>query len=515
MAVCADTLTYPKIPLHILRVVYAGGLFMEKFDLYKDMQLRTGGEIYAGIVGPVRTGKSTFARKFVESLVLPELTDAQRNMTRDAMPSSASGRTVTTVEPKFIPREAVSLAVGDGTDMKVRIVDCVGFLVPGAEGVEENGHPRLVQTPWQEQPVPFSEAARMGTQKVIREHATIALIVTTDGSFGELPRAAFLDAERETITELQRIGKPFLVIVNSARPSGEEAKATAAYLQQTYGIAPVILNCEQMDKNDLYRVFEQFLLEFPLTRVAFQIPKWVEMLEDTHWLKKELFEVAKQAMQKWNTVRDLAGGDLELSSQYIKRTKLEQMDFSTGSAEVIIWMQEPLYYQVLSEMTGTKIESEYQLISIVREMAKRKKEYDTVSTAVEAVRQTGYGVIAPQKEEIRMEEPQVMKQGSRYGVKIRATSPSVHLIRADIETEIAPIVGSEQQAKDLIEYMKQNEQEDGMWNTLIFGKSVEQMIEEGIQSRLSAIGEESQLKLQDTMKRIVNESKGRIICIIL
>ena len=488
---------------------------MEKFDLYKDIQGRTGGEIYAGIVGPVRTGKSTFARKFVEFLVLPELTDAERAMTRDAMPSSASGRMVTTVEPKFIPREAVSVPVGDGTDMKVRMVDCVGFLVPGAEGVEENGLPRMVQTPWQEQPVPFPDAARLGTQKVIREHATIALIVTTDGSFGELPRTAFVEAEREAITELQRIGKPFLVIVNSAQPSGAGAKATAAYLQQTYGITSMLLNCEQMDKNDLYRIFEQFLLEFPLTKVAFQIPKWVEMLEDAHWLKKELFEAAKQTLKRLNTVRDVTDGRLALSSKYIKRTKLEQMNLSDGSAEVTVWMQEPLYYQVLSEMTGTEIQSEYQLISIVREMAKRKKEYDTVATAVEAVRQTGYGVITPQREEIHMEEPQVMKQGSRYGVKIRAASPSVHLIRADIETEIAPIVGSEQQAKDLIEYMKQNEQEGGMWNTLIFGKSVEQMIEEGIHSRLSSIGEESQQKLQDMMKRIVNESKGRIICIIL
>lgn len=488
---------------------------MEKFDLYKDIQRRTGGEIYAGIVGPVRTGKSTFARKFVEYLVLPELTDAKRSMTKDAMPLSASGRTVTTVEPKFIPREAVPLSVGDGTDMKVRIVDCVGFLVPGAEGIEENGVPRMVKTPWQEQPVSLPEAARLGTQKVIREHATVALIVTTDGSFGELPRSAFLDAERESITELLRIGKPFLVIVNSANPRGEAARETAGYLQQTYGITPMLLNCEQMEKSDLYRVFEQFLLEFPLTKISFQIPGWVEMLENTHWLKKELFETVRQAMQKLKTVRDVTTDGQILASQYIKQTKLEQMELSDGSAAVTVWMQEPLYYQVLSEMTGAEIQSEYQLISIVREMAQRKKEYEQVAAAVEAVRQTGYGVIAPQREEIRVENPQVMKQGSRYGVKIRAASPSIHLIRADIETEIAPIVGSEQQAKDLIEYMKQNGQEDGMWNTLIFGKSVEQMIEEGIRTRLASIGEESQQKLQDTMKRIVNESRGRIICIIL
>lgn len=489
---------------------------MEKFDLYKDIQQRTGGEIYAGIVGPVRTGKSTFARKFVEHLVLPELEDAERDMTKDAMPSSASGRTVTTVEPKFIPRDAVSVEVGDGTVMKVRIVDCVGFPVPGVEGMEENGAPRLVKTPWMEQPVPFQEAARIGTQKVIRDHATIGIVVTTDGSFGDLPRGSFLDAEREAILELQKIGKPFLVIVNSAKPYSEDAKAAADTLRQTYGVVPMILNCEQMGRNEIYAVFEQFLLEFPLTRIVFQIPKWVETLENSHWLKQDLFAAVKKSMQELNTVRDMYTGTSELSSQYIKRTKVEHVDLANGCAEVTVLIQDPLYYQILSEMTGTEIQSEYQLISIVREMSKLKKEYDSVASAVEAVRQTGYGVIAPQKNEIRMEEPTVMKQGSRYGVKIRAASPSIHLIRADIETEIAPIVGSEAQAQDLIAYMKANEQtEDGMWNTLIFGKSVEQMVEEGIRSKLSSIGEESQQRLQDTMKRIVNESKGKIICIII
>lgn len=489
---------------------------MEKFDLYKDIQRRTGGEIYAGIVGPVRTGKSTFARKFVEHLVLPEQKDAERTMTQDAMPSSASGRTVTTVEPKFIPREAVGLEVGDGTSVKLRIVDCVGFLVPGAEGTEENGKPRMVKTPWVEQPLPFQEAARIGTQKVIRDHATIGIVVTTDGSFGDLPRESFLDAEREAITELQKIGKPFLVIVNSARTYGEEAKAVAQSLHQQYGVTPMVQNCEQMGRNEIFAIFEQFLLEFPLTRVVFQVPRWVETLEHSHWLKQDLFGAVKQVMQALSTVRDMYGDGFALSSQYIKKTKLEHVDLSTGSAEVTVVLQDPLYYQILSEMTGTELKSEYQLISIVREMSRLKKEYDAVSQAVDMVRRTGYGVIAPQKEEIRIEEPTVMKQGSRFGVKIRASSPSIHLIRADIETEIAPIVGSEAQAQDLINYMKENGQtEEGMWNTLIFGKSVEQMVDEGIRTKLTSIGEESQQKLQDTMKRIVNESKGKIICIII
>ena len=502
-------------PAYIV-VVYAGGLFMEKFDLYKDIQMRTGGEIYVGIVGPVRTGKSTFVRKFMEHLVLPQLEDSQKAMTQDEMPASASGRTVTTVEPKFVPRKAVSLEVGDGTAMHVRLVDCVGFLVPGAEGTEESGTPRMVKTPWSEQPIEFPEAARIGTQKVITDHATIGVVVTTDGTFGELPRSSFLEAEKETIRQLTQIGKPFLVIVNSAKPYSEEAKTTAEYIRATYGVSCMILNCEQIGAKELHEVFEQFLLEFPLTRVVFQIPKWAETLENNHWLKQDLFEHARKAMQRLHSVRDVYGGDVTFESKYVRKTKVENVDLSSGSAEVALHLEEPLYYEILSEMTGADIRSEYQLISIVREMSKLKREYESVASAVASVKQTGYGVISPGRDEIRMEEPVVIRQGNRYGVKIRATSPSIHLIRADIETEISPIVGSQSQAEDLITYMKTSgEKEDGPGNTLIFGKSIDQMVEEGIQSKLASIGEESQQKLQDAMKRIVNHSRNRLICIII
>ena len=489
---------------------------MEKFDLYKDIQMRTGGEIYVGIVGPVRTGKSTFVRKFVEHLVLPELKDNARRQAQDEMPSSASGRMVTTVEPKFIPRTAASIEVGDGTVMKVRLVDCVGFLVPGAEGTQENGVARMVKTPWQEAPIPFQEAAKTGTQKVISDHATIGIVVTTDGSFGELGRSSFLEAEKEAILQLKQLGKPFLVIVNSSRPYSEEAKTTAEYLKKTYGVSCMILNCEQMGKNEIYQVFEQFLLEFPLTRVVFQIPKWAETLENSHWLKQELFDSVRKYMNGLHTVRDIYSGTSLLESQYIKKSKVENVDLSRGEAEVTVLMQESLYYRILSEMTGTDIHSEYQLISIIRELSRLKQEYETVESAILAVRQTGYGMITPKKEEITMEEPVIIRQGNKYGVRIRATSPSIHLIRAEIETEFAPIVGNEAQAQDLITYMKDSRSDqEGAWNTLIFGKSVEQMVEEGIRAKLSQISEESQQKLQDTMKRIVNESRGKLICIII
>lgn len=486
---------------------------MEKFDLYKDIQMRTGGEIYVGIVGPVRTGKSTFVRKFVEHLVLPELKDQKRTLAKDEMPSSASGKMVTTVEPKFVPREAAQIDVGDGSVMKIRLVDCVGFMVPGAEGAQVDGQPRMIKTPWQEEPMEFSDAARIGTQKVISDHATIGIVITTDGSFGELPRSSFLEAEREAIVQLKKLGKPFLVIVNSAKPYSQEAKETAESITQNYGVFCMIQNCEQMGRNELNSIFEQFLLEFPLRRVVFQIPKWAETLDNTHWLKQELFQKVKTCMQSLHTVRDLYENDMIPDCAYIKKAKVEQVDLSNGDAEILVSMQDALYYTILSEMTGTEIKSEYQLISLVREMSHLKQEYQAVASAVASVKQTGYGVITPTRQEIQMEEPVVIRQGNKYGVKIKAVSPSIHLIKAEIETEIAPVVGSEEQANDLISYMKEKgNDEDG--GALIFGKSVEQLVEDGIQTRLSLIGEECQQNLQNTMKKIVNDSKGRIICII-
>ncbi|MCD8398222.1 MAG: stage IV sporulation protein A [Lachnospiraceae bacterium] len=489
---------------------------MEKFDLYKDIRMRTNGEIYVGIVGPVRTGKSTFVRKFVEQLVLPELNGHDRTAARDEMPASASGKMVTTVEPKFIPKEAARLSAGDGTTMAIRLVDCVGFPVPGAEGLEEDGKPRLVKTPWQEQPMPFEEAARIGTQKVISDHATVGLVITTDGSFGELPRESFLEAEKESILKLRQMGKPFVVIVNSALPSSEQAKAVASQISSAYSVRTLVLNCEQMRQTEIWQVFEQLLPEFPLTRVIFHIPKWVETLQPDHWLKQSLFASARTTMQGMHTLSDVSRAELFPDNPYVKRAKLDHEDFALGSAEIVVSLQDSLYYEILSEMTGADIRSEYQLISLVSEMAAKKVQYEAVAEALESVRRTGYGVIAPQKEEIRMQEPVVVRQGNRFGVKITAEAPSIHLLRADVVTEVAPIVGSEEQAKDLIAYMKQNENtEDGVFHTLIFGKSVEQLVDDGIRSKLGSVNEECQTKLQNAMKRIVNESKGRIIFILL
>ncbi|MDD6615003.1 MAG: stage IV sporulation protein A [Lachnospiraceae bacterium] len=489
---------------------------MEKFDLYRDIQARTGGEIYVGIVGPVRTGKSTFIRKFMEQLVLPVLPEQERERATDELPASATGKIVTTVEPKFIPREAVTVPVGEGAEMRIRMVDCVGFPVPGAEGMEENGAPRMVHTPWSETPMSFQEAARTGTRKVIHEHATVGIVITTDGSFGDLPRQSFLKAEKETIEELQAIGKPFLLLINSASPEGKEAKETAAYMKNTYGRKSLVLNCEKLKKEDINNIFEQLLMEFPVTKVAFQIPRWMETLECSHWLKQELFRAVQESMQKLRIVRDLFHSDFLVPGDHIKKAKLEHADLSTGSAEVSLQVEDSLYYRILSEMTGTEIKSEYQLISMIREMAGLKKEYESVADAITEVKQKGYGMITPARDEIHLEEPVLIHQGNKYGVKIKAVSPSIHLIRAEIETELSPIVGSESQAQDLITYIRTNsETQEGAWNTLIFGKSMAQMVDDGIRAKLSVIGEDTQQKLQNTMKRIVNSSGGRLICIII
>ncbi|MCC8106593.1 MAG: stage IV sporulation protein A [Clostridiales bacterium] len=484
---------------------------MEQFDLYRDIRTRTNGEIYVGIVGPVRTGKSTFARKFIEQIVLPALEEPMKTAARDEMPASASGKTITTVEPKFIPQKAVTMPVSDGSTMAVRLVDCVGFPVPGAEGTTEDGSPRMVKTPWREEPIPLAQAARIGTERVIEEHATIGIVVTTDGSFGELSGEQFLEAEKQAITQLKQIGKPFLVIVNSSRADSDAAKSAVQRISASYGVSARAYDCERLTAEELRQILAECLLEFPLVRVAFRIPGWIEMLSSEHWLKQSLFDTVKKAMSGLHTVRDIEKADFAGGNPNVKRVKTDHTDLSDGSAEVILTFQDSLYYEILSEMTGADIHSEYQLISLIGEISAKKKEYDSIAEALHAARQTGYGVISPQMDEITIREPSVIRQGNRYGVRITAEAPSIHLLRTEVITELSPIVGSEAQAKDLIAYIKENENtEDGAWSTLIFGKSIEQMVEDGIRLKLDSVSEECQSKLQNAMKRIVNESKGRL-----
>jgi stage IV sporulation protein A len=487
------------------------------YDLYKDIQIRTGGEIYLGVVGPVRTGKSTFIKRFMNLLVLPFMEDEhEKERAQDEMPQSAGGRTITTTEPKFIPKEAAHIRLGSDIDVDVRLIDCVGYMVDGASGHLEEQEERMVKTPWSVEEIPFTKAAEIGTRKVIRDHSTIGIVVTCDGSFGELPRESFLEAEERTIRELKELGKPFLVLLNSAKPYADETRALADEISDKYQVTVMPVNCEQLKREDINHIMENVLYEFPLTMIEFYMPKWVEMLPCEHKVKQDLILQIKQLMNRLNHIRDISGGGLQLESEYIRKCKLDGISMSDGCVRVVLDVDDRYYYEMLSDLVGENIESEYQLLSTLRDMARMKKEYTKVLHAMEAVRYKGYGVVMPDREEIVLAKPELIKQGNKFGVKIKAESPSIHLIKATIETEISPIVGTEEQAQDLIRYISDTgTNEEGIWETNIFGKTVEQLVNDGITGKISMINEESQIKLQETMQKIVNDLNGGMVCIII
>lgn len=487
------------------------------YDLYKDIQIRTGGEIYLGVVGPVRTGKSTFIKRFMNLLVLPFIEDAhEKERAQDEMPQSAGGRTITTTEPKFIPKEAAHIHLGSDIDVQMRLIDCVGYMVEGASGHLEKESERMVKTPWSVEEIPFTKAAEIGTRKVIRDHSTIGVVVTCDGSFGELKRESFLEAEERTIRELQELGKPFIVLLNSAKPYAEETRMLADEISKTYQVTVMPVNCEQLRREDINHIMENVLYEFPLTMIEFYMPKWVEMLPYDHKVKQDLICQVKELMSSLNHVRDLSGSSLKMESEYIRKCKLDSIRMSDGCVRIMLDVDDRYYYEMLSELVGERIESEYQLLSTLRDMARMKREYTKVLHAMEAVRHKGYGVVMPDREEIVLEKPELIRQGNKFGVKIKAESPSIHLIKATIETEISPIVGTEEQAQDLIRYITDTgTNEEGIWETNIFGKTVEQLVNDGITGKISMINEESQIKLQETMQKIVNDLNGGMVCIII
>ena len=488
-----------------------------EYDLYKDIQIRCGGEIYIGVVGPVRTGKSTFIKRFMDLMVLPGMEDGyEKERVTDELPQSAGGKTITTTEPKFIPKEAALVTMGEGVEAKVRLIDCVGYMVDGAGGHMENGEERMVKTPWSTEEIPFTMAAEMGTRKVITDHSTIGIVVTCDGSFGEIKRENDLPAEERTIKELKKMNKPFIVLVNSVRPYSEEAIKQAREIGEKYNVTAMPVNCEQLKKEDINQILEKILYEFPLAMMEFYMPKWVEMLPAIHPLKTDLVSKVKDMMKKYNCIRDVVNQPVELKSDFIKKCKTDSVSMSEGCVRVWLEIDDSYYYEMLSELVGENIKNEYQLMSTLKEMAKMKKEYVKVLHAVNAVRQKGYGVVMPDRDEIRLDKPELIRHGNKFGVKIKAESPSIHMIRANIETEISPIVGSEDQAKDLIRYISDSDSgEEGIWETNIFGKTVEQLVNDGITGKLTMIGDESQMKLQETMQKIVNDSNGGMVCIII
>lgn len=494
----------------------------KEYNLYRDIRNRTNGEVYLGVVGPVRTGKSTFIRRFMELLVLPFMEDEQeKKRALDELPQAAAGKTVMTTEPKFIPKQAASIRVqgesaGEAAPVvKVRLVDCVGFLVDGASGYLEDGGKRMVKTPWFPEEIPFEEAAAFGTQKVIKEHATIGIVVTTDGTIGELLREDYAAAEERTVKELKTSGKPFVILLNSTRPYAKETEELAGQLSEKYKTTVIPVSCEQLRREDVAKIMEGILGEFPVERVEFYIPKWTEMLPIDHPVKKRLIEHAAEILGKFNRAVDV--GKMEYQTdEIVTKVKTERMSLSEGIARVSMEVSEACYYENMSEMTGVTIQSEYELISLVRELAAKKEAYEKVASAFELVQAKGYSVVNPELSDIKMEEPVLIRHGNKFGVKMRAVSPSIHMIRANIETEIAPIVGSEEQANDLIHYIEEGQQSSrGVWDTNIFGKTVGELMEDGIRSKIAMMDDECQMKLQDTMQKIVNDNNGGMVCIII
>ena len=490
---------------------------MTEFDLYKDIQNRCKGEIFVGVVGPVRTGKSTFIKRFMDLMVLPNMEESpEKTRLQDELPQSGTGRMITTTEPKFIPKNAANIKLAEDVSVNLRMVDCVGYMVDGASGHMEDEMPRMVKTPWFEEEIPFVKAAEVGTKKVIKEHSTVGVVVTTDGSVTDIERSAYEAAEKETIEELLALHKPFIVIVNSSRPYSEEAVHVAESIHDSYGVAAVPVNCQQMKKEDIQMILEKLLYEFPVSVMEFYMPKWVEMLENTHPFKTGLMESIKNLTQDIRCMRDVIERQLAMENEQVKHCVTEHIGMEDGIVRILLNLEDACYYQMLSEWIGSEIRNEYDLLQLLKEYASMQKEYKKVLNAMDSVRHTGYGVVTPERTEIELDTPEIIKHGSKYGVKIKAVSPSVHFIRANVITEIAPIVGSEQQAKDLISYIGQSRDDtDSIWDTNIFGKTVEQLVYDGISSKIAMIGEESQQRLQETMQKIVNDSTGGFICIII
>ncbi|MBR2590791.1 MAG: stage IV sporulation protein A [Clostridia bacterium] len=491
----------------------------DTMKIYSDIETRTGGNIYIGVVGPVRTGKSTFINRFLESIVIPNIEgEAEKGRAVDEMPQSSGGKTIMTTEPKFIPEEAVSIQIGDKAHLKVRLVDCVGYVVPSAIGYIEDELPRMVRTPWSEEEIPFHTAAQIGTKKVIDEHSTIGLVVTTDGSITDIPREEYAIAEQRVIEELKAIHKPFVVLLNSTRPEDESVQELAQKMQEDYGVQVIPVNCLELNEKTIKEILSAVLFEFPLSQVEIKVPEWILSLDKAHWLKSGILESISAVTLSTEHLRDVTKiCDKLLESEYVTSAQIDKIELSDGSAAISIQMPEALFYKVLAEKTGVEVTNEKELMRIIGELSDTKQKYDKVKNALDEVERTGYGIVMPELEELSLEEPEIMKQGGRYGVRLKASAPSIHMLRADIMTEVAPIVGSESQSEDLVLYlMKQFEENpNDIWNSDIFGKSIYSIVNEGLNSKLARMPMDARGKLRETVERVINEGCNGLICIIL
>ncbi len=492
---------------------------MASTNIYKDIAERTGGDIYIGVVGPVRTGKSTFIKKFCELMVIPNAPhDFSRERMIDELPQSAAGRTIMTTEPKFVPERGVRISVDDNIEMNVRLVDCVGYIVPSSLGYIENEEPRMVKTPWFEDEIPFNMAAEIGTKKVISEHATIGLVVTTDASISDIPRDEYEEAEERVINELKELNKPFVVLLNCMYPKSASAQVIAGELSEKYNVPVLPVNCLNLTEDEMNDILTQVLYEFPLRKIVVNLPSWIKGCDNDCELNSKLNECFSNAGKSVSRISDLQYfTDSLLSENLFSKAVAQGVELGVGCAYVDAALDNSYFYNILSGITGEEICDDADLIDILREFSDIKKKYEKIAAALEQVNSTGYGIVMPSIEELSLEEPEIMKQGSRYGVRLKASAPSIHLLRADIKTEVAPIVGSEKQSEDLVKYLLDGFEDDPskIWESNIFGKSLDELVNEGLKTKLMHMPNEARMKLQQTLERVINEGCNGLICIIV
>lgn len=488
-------------------------------DIYSDIAKRTDGDIYIGIVGPVRTGKSTFIKRFMEQLVIPNITsEYRRERAVDELPQSAAGKTIMTTEPKFIPEEAVEVRVSDDVCFNVRMIDCVGYIVPSAIGYIENEAPRMVMTPWFEEEIPFAMAAEIGTRKVIQDHSTIGLVITSDGSISDIPREEYHDAEQRVIDELNEINKPYVIILNCVEPESEEAVKLAEEMSAEYGNTVIPVNCLELDESGIHDILMQVLYAFPIKEININMPKWVTTLNKEHWLKSSILGSIRVAAENICHVRDVRSFVGKLAdSEYITNSSIGKIDLGKGAADINLSLADNLFYKIIGEETGLEINSDNDLMPLLKELMSIKKKYSKIENALSEAEATGYGIVMPQIDDLSLEEPEIIKQGGKYGVRLKASAPSLHIMKANIVTEVNPIVGSEKQSEELVMYLMNEFNEDPakIWNSNIFGKSLHELVNEGLHNKLYRMPVDARLKLQETLERIINDGCGGLICFIL
>lgn len=488
-------------------------------NIYSDIAQRTGGDIYIGVAGPVRTGKSTFIKRFMDKLVIPNIeSEYERERANDELPQSSGGRTIMTTEPKFIPENAVTVKLDYNSEFNVRMIDCVGYVVPSAIGYEEDDGPRMVQTPWFEEMIPFDKAAEIGTGKVINEHSTIGLVITTDGSISDIPRSEYEQVEKRVISELKNINKPFIVLLNSVNPNSEDVKLLASKLSEEYDVSVTPVNCLELEEDDIKAIIAKVLFEFPIKEVHFELPMWISALPRNHWLKNAIYDSVKESSHNVLKTKDIYKmSDKIETSEHIHSSKTGKIDLGVGKATILIDVDRKLFYQILKDTTDLDVTNEKDLMTNIIELSKIRKQYLRVKSALDEVEATGYGIVLPEIDELTLEEPEIIKQGGRFGVRLSASAPSIHMMKANIKTEVNPVVGSEKQSEDLVKYLLDEFTEDPkkIWESNIFGKSLHSLVNEGLTTKLSHMPLDARVRLQETLERVINDGCSGLICIIL